>query len=372
MKTPEFSNIHAHFRRPLAALEKSSLRDRLLRRIKWGLGAPYRVLVSSREARAVVRRRDRVSILRQLLESCWVVARYEFEPRDYYQYRLYDPQNWARRGQYITQRQNLRLLRGVLGLGALFWDKRDFSRDCEAQGLPAIPLLAEWRDGRLVSFVEDWPDEFYSKPALGYHGFGVRAWKNGSEVRSELERFIVDHGGGEGAVIQPRVLNHPDLSGLSNGSLCTLRITGCKMPDGEIEFLLPTFRMPVGDSSVDNFGQGNLVAPVDVKTGRLGMGRRRDEEGVIWSVESHPDTGQSVVGARVPFFEEALALCRRAHQAFPDPPMLGWDVALSKEGPLLVEGNYLFGSEAPQIAHDSPLGEPRYITCMSSLLEGAG
>ena len=363
--------VQARFRAMLAVVEKRPRAERLLLRLREWLGAPYRILVSSRGAAKIIRQRDRISLPRQWIQQAWLLLRYQFEPRDYYQYRLYDSRNWKRRGRYISQRQNLRLLRGILGSKPLFWDKRDFSRDCAEFGLPAIPLLGEWRDGRLVSFVEDWPDEFYSKPALGYHGFGIRAWRKTPDVLAELRRFIEDHGGEGGAVIQPRILNHPDLSDLSNGRLCTLRITGCRMPDGGVEFMLPTLRMPIGQSAVDNFGQGNLVAPVDVHTGRLGVGCRRGEHGVIWPVEIHPDTGRSLKGVRIPCFHQALELCRSAHQAFPDPLMLGWDVAISEEGPVLVEGNYLFGSEAPQVAHDAPLGEPAYVACVSNLLRKA-
>jgi hypothetical protein len=47
-------------------------------------------------------------------------------------------------------------------------------------------------------------------------------------------------------------------------------------------------------------------------------------------------------------------------------------VAISEHGPLLVEGNYLFGSEAPQVAHDAPLGQARYVACALHYVEQRG
>ena len=329
-----------------------------------GIGL-VRIVRSLARAGRVVREREHVSLSRQFLEHAWWYARHDFEPRDYYQFRLYDPAHRTRPGQYINQRQNGRMLTRMLDPDALLWDKRAFARSCADHGLSAIPLLAEWRDGRLESFVDDWPDELYSKPARSQYGsgVGVRAWKGGRAVVPELTRFLEEHIGERGAVVQPCITNHVDLVPFSNGRLSTLRITGCHLTDGTVELLLPTLRMPVGAATVDNFRQGNLVAPIDPKTGRLGTGVSRDLDGVISSVERHPDSGAVIAEGSVPFFEEACALCRRAHHAFPFPRMVGWDVAITREGPVLVEGNYLFGTEAPQVAHGTPLGQPSYLAC---------
>ena len=122
------------------------------------------------------------------------------------------------------------------------------------------------------------------------------------------------------------------------------------MPDGAIELLLPTFRMPQGASVVDNFQRGNLVAPVCLQTGCLGVARSRDAHGVISTVDVHPDSGERIEGTRVPFFSEARA------------PLIGWDVAITANGPILVEGNHMFGTEVSQVAHGSPLAQPAYVT----------
>ena len=134
------------------------------------------------------------------------------------------------------------------------------------------------------------------------------------------------------------------------------------MPDGAIELLLPTFRMPQGASVVDNFQRGNLVAPVCLQTGCLGIARSRDAHGVISTVDVHPDSGERIEGTPVPFFSEALVVCRRAHQLIGRAPLIGWDVAITANGPILVEGNHMFGTEVSQVAHGSPLAQPAYVT----------
>ena len=358
------SESPSHFGTPLDSGARLSCTRPVHRRVRGAGGALRRLCRGLKHAGPVIRRRDRVSLRRQFGEQVWLYARYDFESRDYYQYRLYEAAQRRQADSYLTIRQNGRLLRSLLFPDLMVWDKIDFARSCAVHALPAIPLLAEWRDGTLTSLVDEWPDAFYSKPARSMHGSGagVRSWQGGSAVLPEVERHLRAHDTGQGAVVQPRIVTHPDLSPLTNGCLATLRITGCRMPDGAIELLLPTFRMPQGASVVDNFQRGNLVAPVCLQTGCLGVARSRDAHGVISTVDVHPDSGERIEGTRVPFFSEALAVCRRAHQLIGRAPLIGWDVAITANGPILVEGNHMFGTEVSQVAHGSPLAQPAYVT----------
>ena len=360
----DHSGSQPQFQATLGSAGRLSFTRPVYRRVLGAGGSLRRICRGLKEAGPVIRRRERVSLRRQFCEQLWFYARYDFESRDYYQYRLYESAQRSQIDAYLNMRQNGQLLRSLLFPDLMVWDKIDFARSCAEHDLPAIPLLAEWRDGTLTSLVDEWPESFYSKPARSMHGSGagVRSWQGGSAVIPELERHLRVHATGQDALIQPRIFTHPDLMPLTNGCLATLRITGCRMPDGSIELLLPTFRMPQGGSVVDNFQKGNLVAPVCLQTGCLGVARSRDACAVISTVDVHPDSEQRIEGTRVPFFSEALATCRRAHQLIGRAPLIGWDVAITAHGPVLVEGNHMFGTEVSQIAHGSPLAQPAYVT----------
>jgi hypothetical protein len=73
--------------------------------------------------------------------------------------------------------------------------------------------------------------------------------------------------------------------------------------------------------------------------------------------ERHPDTGGRLAGFRLPHWSEALALCLKAHASFSAYAYVGWDVAFTDDGPVLVEGNLRWGVESMQRAHYRPLGE---------------
>ena len=94
--------------------------------------------------------------------------------------------------------------------------------------------------------------------------------------------------------------------------------------------------------------------------------RRRDRtlaaHAVISTVDVHPESRGRIEGTPVSFFCEALAVCKRTHQLIGRAPLIGWDVAITAEGPILVEGNHMFRK-----SHRSPMGRPSLSRPMSPL-----
>lgn len=56
-------------------------------------------------------------------------------------------------------------------------------------------------------------------------------------------------------------------------------------------------------------------------------------------VEKHPDTGAQIRDRVAPQWNEACWLAERAHLAFEDRTIVGWDIAPTDDGPTIVEGN---------------------------------
>lgn len=124
--------------------------------------------------------------------------------------------------------------------------------------------------------------------------------------------------------------------------------------------LVACLRIPVGERDADNFlcgASGNLVAAIDAASGRLTsvLGSRRRDWPDIVEVERHPDTGQRIAGFEVPQWSALLDLVTTAQRAFPGLPSIGWDVAITDQGPLLIEGNGRYDVDILQLAHDRGL-----------------
>ena len=64
--------------------------------------------------------------------------------------------------------------------------------------------------------------------------------------------------------------------------------------------------------------------------------------------DRHPDTGAVFAEVTVPFWDEVRDITARAAPALP-LGSLGWDVALTPEGPVLIEANYSWGIDTMQM-----------------------
>jgi hypothetical protein len=94
-----------------------------------------------------------------------------------------------------------------------------------------------------------------------------------------------------------------------------------------------------GSNRADNFWRdGNMLAAANKETGAVtrvirGTGPMQEE------ITQHPDTGATLLGARVPCWQEALELALATARILPQVPLIGWDIAVTGRGPVLVEAN---------------------------------
>ena len=99
--------------------------------------------------------------------------------------------------------------------------------------------------------------------------------------------------------------------------------------------------MAVGANvTVDNVHAGAIAAAVDLVRGRLDQATYSGFDSSKGWIDCHPVTGAPIMGRALPMWNDACELVRRAHSAFDDWVVIGWDVAITAGGPYLVEGNY--------------------------------
>ena len=87
---------------------------------------------------------------------------------------------------------------------------------------------------------------------------------------------------------------------------------------------------------MDNAGAGGIVAPIDLESGIIsGVGRRENGQTFVF----HPDTHEQIVGARMPEWRQLRALVRELAAVVSEQRYVGWDIARSTAGWVLVEAN---------------------------------
>jgi hypothetical protein len=97
---------------------------------------------------------------------------------------------------------------------------------------------------------------------------------------------------------------------------------------------------------VDNLNAGGFAAPVGLEDGVIRL-PAADKNGLQYEI--HPYTGKAIVGFQLPFWQESLDMARHAALKEPTVRYIGWDVAVTAAGPVLVEANTLPGHDILQL-----------------------
>ncbi|MBA3521235.1 MAG: hypothetical protein H0T90_01855 [Gemmatimonadales bacterium] len=194
------------------------------------------------------------------------------------------------------------------------------------------------------------------KPEDGRHGEGVflLECRDGRLLRRrgqdtqplDLDAFLKQAAAGppRGTFIERWVEQGPFWERLFPDSANTLRVLTLWHPDD----LTPSIaravqRIGTTDTvPADNWSGGGVSVPIDLATGRLGVGRLhplksgRQEQ----RVTHHPDTGTPIEGAVIPGWSRVADTVLRAAGGLPFNRMGGWDVLVDREGvPVVVEAN---------------------------------
>jgi len=137
-------------------------------------------------------------------------------------------------------------------------------------------------------------------------------------------------------ILQEFIEQHPVMHALNASSVNTIRMMVYQPETGEARAFGAFARIGRSGTLVDNVGAGGMWTVADIRTGRLGPGRRPQVD-IDYVV--HPDHGAPIEGVMVPFWDEAKEVACRTLAAFPHTRFLGVDVAFTARGPVIIEVN---------------------------------
>lgn len=169
---------------------------------------------------------------------------------------------------------------------------------------------------------------------------GVRMIDNVAVSSEELRRKLEKETGWKREfIIQDRVVQHPELSRIHDKSINTIRLVTVIDPTtGEPVVFAGVLRVGVGNMHVDNWAQGGIMIPFDMETGELGKyGFYKPGKGT--RTDRHPDSGFIFGGYVIPYYGQIVEQALRFHAFLRDIHSIGWDIAVTPEGPLFIEGN---------------------------------
>jgi hypothetical protein len=116
--------------------------------------------------------------------------------------------------------------------------------------------------------------------------------------------------------------------------------------NGRSEILYAAIRIGNGTSEVDNFHKGGMGVAINTKDGKL-KGNAIDKD--LNEYKKHPVTGTYFNKFEIPYWKETKKLVLDAAKVNQNIKVVGWDVAITKNGPVLVEGNRRPGFDLVQV-----------------------
>ena len=176
---------------------------------------------------------------------------------------------------------------------------------------------------------------------------------------------------GEGYLFQTLMLPHASLVPLIGNRVSSVRMFVISDEDG-CALLRASWKIPGDENGADNFWRpGNILAGIDVESGRVIKTLLRTEEGVA-AVKTHPTTGADFTDLEFPHWDKMRNVVLQAAVNLPGCHFQGWDVALTDRGPVLVELEGDGGDPImEQLCFESGLLQGRYKRVVDSVTKNA-
>ncbi len=200
--------------------------------------------------------------------------------------------------------------------------------------------------------------ELIVKPLEGEGGKGIE--KIVIDKKTNLKRTFNKLIKNEQYLIEECIVQHKKINQLYDKSVNTLRIF--TFYDGKESHILNSI-FKIGNGGItDNFSSGSMYTFVDDK-GKIFV-PAIDQDDKIYSI--HPKTKNKIVDFVVPLYEEACQLVLEASKEIPQVKYIGWDVAISNDGPAIIEGNSYPGvfQIKPSLSKDKEGLIPKYQKVM--------
>jgi hypothetical protein len=194
------------------------------------------------------------------------------------------------------------------------------------------------------------------KPVLGLMGKEIHfiSFDNvdsfEKKIKSAVHSSISDDFEEDQFIVQEVIKQNPEMDKISPHSVNSIRIITFLCGDGKVEFLAAMLRTSSSTYPIDNYSSGGIVVGINMETGKL------KKEGFLkpsygTTVTKHPVTHTEFHDFQIPYWDELKIIATKAQKIFHQLKSIGWDFAITSDGPLIIEGNQQWGTAGIQAAN---------------------
>jgi hypothetical protein len=308
-----------------------------------------------------------LSVMRDYVGLAFKPGKISF--KDYTELRLFDRVFWGEedRSTVAGQRRSMEIW-SALNYRQDWWglieNKIATCSYLAAYGMPTTPMLAVYCDNLKTGATNIASDEWHLRDILvdeaSYPMFGkpIEALRSLGSIG--LQRYLPQSESLEtcdgrllplgefisllrkhyatGYIFQKLMSPHAAIRALCGNRLATVRVVTLANEAGPKVFRA-CWKIPAGVNTADNYWRkGNLLAQIDIAQGqvlRVLSGKGLD----LVQHDHHPDSGAPLIGFRLPHWQRVLDTAIEAARLMQHVPLIGWDIAVVDEGPVIIEMN---------------------------------
>jgi hypothetical protein len=182
------------------------------------------------------------------------------------------------------------------------------------------------------------------KPAKGTWGIGI--YRLNSDNKEMVESLVQDVKQGREFLLEENVENIDSIRMFNPPSLNTLRVVTCVDRWGKVHIIKSLIRMGVTDSCVDNARSGGIACSINSEYGII------DSAGKTMTGDSyvvHPVSKIRLLGFAIPYWDELQKYVDELARVEPKARYAGWDIAITRDGFELIEGNMSPGEQVTEM-----------------------
>lgn len=233
-------------------------------------------------------------------------------------------------------------------------DKFLFYKFCVSNNINTIPIVLMSKRGvfyneeeqkqeidglkEFITYIKGLDTNLFIKPTNGIQGKNCFKLLKNNLNDIDYLNHIFEISKTDDYIFQELISQHEIVNQIYNGSINTIRIDSYR-DNLDKKYILTAFmRFGSNGNYTDNTSTGGFIVPIDLESGTFkGDGIQYLSVGTE-PVESHPNTHIKFKGTKVPDIEQVKSLVIQLSSKFSDK-LVGWDIALTDKGPVVVEGN---------------------------------
>ncbi len=144
-------------------------------------------------------------------------------------------------------------------------------------------------------------------------------------------------------ILEKYIEQHDTYKSIYPNSVNTIRIHTVRNIKGTKIFFMPKLRTGADNLQID-CGNSKYRIPLSEEGAILDSFYVDSDKCIVQKTAIHKDSGYSFIkGNQLPYVKEAMDLCLKAAELLPEMRYIGWDIAITPNGPVIVEANNISG-----------------------------